>query len=218
MTKEYYIVRQIIYNHLHKGTRKNGSRMSDRTDELHEGIISEISKQVDNFDEKYIVEYESRIPCAYGNKFTVDVKISDRITGNIHTVILGKAFVSSVQKNRANNANTSLGEIFRVLGINPEINIFFVTYIGNEIPMYSRGVCKRMESKNVSYIDLEKVISDSVLYSDEVKSRIHFGTISYDVRGVDYTTKESFHDTLKLESIQNTNTESFNKSVGIIFA
>ena len=196
-------MKEIIYNHLHKGTRRNGSRKSDRTDELHSSIVSCISDRVENFHENFSVRYESKIPCVYGNTFSVDIAICDKDTGKLHTVVLAKAFVSSVQKNRANNANTSIGEICRILGANPDVNVFFVTYIANSIPNYKGDICNRMNKKDSSYIDLDKVFDDINIFSDDVKSKVYFGTVSYDLSGIDYHTKESFHDTLLVDNVEN---------------
>jgi len=209
---------QMIFNQLHKGTRKNGSRKSDRTDEMHRDIVSDITEQIPDFDEKYIIEYESKISCAYGNKFTIDILVRERNTfpQKIHTVILAKAFISSVQKNRANNANTSIGEVIRVLGNNPDVNIFFVTIIPNKIPNYIDGFLKGLHDKDVSYVDLKKVMNDHPVFKP-FKNQIYHGTITYDVKGVDYNTKETLHNTLKKENIVNIDRNSFDKSVENIF-
>ena len=131
---------------------------------------------------------------------------------------MGKAFVSSVQKNRANNANTSIGEICRILGANPDVNIFFVTYIANSVPNYKSDICNRMNKKDSSYIDLGELLDNINIFSDDVKSKVYFGTVSYDLSGINYYTKESFHNTLSVDSVENIDTKSFDRSVEMIFA
>ena len=202
-------MKQIIYNQLHKGLRTNGSRKSDRTDEMHEGLVSEIEKLIPNLHDDYIVEFEKPVPCSYGNTFKVDVRIKDKNTNELHSVILVKAIVSSVQKNRANYANTSVGEYHRVVGKNPKTKVFFVTIIPNEIPNYSAGKLKGLQKKTSSFVDL----NETGIHLENA----HYGTITYDVEGVDYTTKETFFNTLTSDNVKNVKSDLFEKSVEVIF-
>tara|TARA_B100000902_G_C27259387_1_gene889776 strand:+ start:132 stop:743 length:612 start_codon:yes stop_codon:yes gene_type:complete len=202
-------MKEIIYNQLHKGLRKNGSRKADRTDEMHEGLVSEIKKLIPNLHDDYIVEFEEPVPCTYGNSFKVDVRIKNRHTGKLHSVILVKAIISSVQKNRANYANTSVGEYHRVVGKNPETKVFFITIIPNVIPNYVGGKLRNLENKATSFVDLNEI--------DIHLKNAHYGTITYDVEGVDYTTKETFFNTLKSDNVKNVKSDLFEKSVEVVF-
>lgn len=207
--KNEVTMKEIIYNQLHKGLRTNGSRKSDRTNEMHEGLVSEIKKLIPNLHDDYIVEFEKPIHCAYGNNFKVDIRIKDKKTKELHSVILVKAIVSSLQKNRANYANTTVGEWLRVSGKNPNTKIFFITILPNVIPNYVGGKLKNLEKKTSSFVDLTKVKKNL--------ENAYYGTITYDVEGVDYTTKKTFFNTLTIDSVKNVKSDLFKKSVEVIF-
>ena len=163
---------QLIFNQLHKGLRKNGSRKSDRTDEMHEGIVLEIEKLIPNLHDDYIVEFEKPIHCAYGNNFKVDIRIKDKKTKELHSVILVKAIISSLQKNRANYTNTTIGEYYRVVGKNPNTNVFYITILPNKIPNYVSDKLTRLEDKESSFVDLSKTNINL--------DNAYYGTITYD--------------------------------------
>jgi hypothetical protein len=187
---------QIIYSHIKDGLTKNGNRGAGRTDKLHHGIISIIRKNVKDFDKKYNVFHEKSIACSYGNKFKIDILIEDK-NGNIVSCILIKAFISSVQKNRANNANTTQGEIFRIKKIDgrKNIKVWFITLISNKIPNYTNtGVLRNMENVKTSYIDLSKIPSEKNIYHS---------TITYDLENIDYSTKDTFRNTLNEGNVKN---------------
>jgi hypothetical protein len=187
---------QIIYSHIKDGLTKNGNRGAGRTDKLHHGIISIIRKNVKDFDKKYNVFHEKSIACSYGNKFKIDILIEDK-NGNIVSCILIKAFISSVQKNRANNANTTQGEIFRIKKIDgrENIKVWFITLISNKIPNYTNtGVLRNMENVKTSYIDLSKIPSEKNIYHS---------TITYDLENIDYSTKDTFRNTLNKGNVKN---------------
>jgi hypothetical protein len=187
---------QIIYSHIKDGLTKNGNRGAGRTDKLHHGIISIIRKNVKDFDKKYNVFHEKSIACSYGNKFKIDILIEDK-NGNIVSCILIKAFISSVQKNRANNANTTQGEIFRIKKIDgrENIKVWFITLISNKIPNYTNtGVLRNMENVKTSYIDLSKIPSEKNIYHS---------TITYDLENIDYSTKDTFRNTLNEGNVKN---------------
>jgi hypothetical protein len=187
---------QIIYSHIKDGLTKNGNRGAGRTDKLHHGIISIIRKNVKDFDKKYNVFHEKSIACSYGNKFKIDILIEDK-NGNIVSCILIKAFISSVQKNRANNANTTQGEIFRIKKIDgrENIKVWFITLISNKIPNYTNtGVLRNMENVKTSYIDLSKIPSEKNIYHS---------TITYDLENIDYSTKDTFRNTLNESNVKN---------------
>jgi hypothetical protein len=187
---------QIIYSHIKDGLTKNGNRGAKRTDKLHHGIISIIKRNVKDFDKKYNVFHEKSIECSYGNKFKIDILIEDK-NGNIVSCILIKAFISSVQKNRANNANTTQGEIFRIKKIDgrEHIKVWFITLISNKIPNYTNtGVLRNMENVETSYIDLSKIKSEDNVYHS---------TITYDLENIDYSTKDTFRNTLNKDNIKN---------------
>jgi len=201
---------QLIFNQLHKGLRKNGSRKSDRTDEMHEGIVLEIEKLIPNLHDDYIVEFEKPIHCAYGNNFKVDIRIKDKKTKELHSVILVKAIISSLQKNRANYTNTTIGEYYRVVGKNPNTNVFYITILPNKIPNYVSDKLTRLEDKESSFVDL----STTNINLDNA----YYGTITYDIdESVDYSTKETFFNTLKIDNVKNIKSDLFQKSVENLF-
>jgi len=187
---------KIIYEHLHDGLTKNGNRSTGRTNKLHDGILSYIKEIVPNFNKNYNVFYEESIRCAYGNNFKIDILIKDK-QGNIVCCILLKAFISSVQKNRANIANTTHGEIFRIKGVfgRENVKVWFITLISNETPVYKNdGTLRSMERIETSYVDL------SIL---ENRPNIYHSTITYDLLNVSYHTKEHFRNTLSIKNIKN---------------
>jgi hypothetical protein len=187
---------EIIYSHIVMGLTGNGNRSSDRTDVLNTGILSIIRRNVIDFDKKYNVFYEKSIPCAYGNKFKIDILIEDK-EGNIITCILLKAFISSVQKNRANNANTTHGEIFRIKAVcgRKNVKVWFISLIANSTPSYTAsGLLRNMENVKSSYVDLSKLKS---------QKNIYHSTIKYDLKNINYSTKDTFKDTFHIDNIDN---------------
>jgi hypothetical protein len=134
--------------------------------------------------------------CAYGNKFKIDILIEDK-EGNIIVCILLKAFISSIQKNRANNANTTQGEIFRIKAVadRENVKVWFITFISNSTPSYTHmGVLRNMENIKTSYVDLSKFKS---------QKNIYHSTITYDLKNINYSTKDTFKDTLDIANISN---------------
>lgn len=204
------MLNKIIYDHIHYGLTENGNRSSQRTDKLHNGILNYIKNVVPDFDKKYNVFHEKTIPCVYGNKFKIDILIEDK-EGNIVSCILLKAFISSVQKNRANNANTTQGEIFRIKGL-PErenVKVWFISLISNETPNYkSNGTLRSMENIETSYVDLSKI---------ENRKNIYHSTIKYDLLNVSYHTKDDFRNTLSIENIKNITEKTLIKNAKAIF-
>ena len=189
---------EIIYNHLYDGLAKNGNRTTGRTKRLHNSILELIKSQIPNFDNRYTVFHEENIPCAYGNDFKIDILIKDK-DEKIVCCILLKAFISSVQKNRANNANTTIGEIFRIKGVHgrEDMKVWFISLMANNIPNYkSDGKLRSMEKFESSHVDLTKI---------HTKENVYHSTIRYDIDDIDYSTKLNFKDTLKLENIKNIN-------------
>lgn len=200
----------IIYNHIKDGLEKNGNRSSVRTDKLHKGILNYIRKKIPNFDKKYNVFHEKPIKCAYGNNFKIDILIEDK-KSNIVCCILIKAFISSVQKNRANNANTTQGEIFRIKGVpgRENIKVWFISLIANETPNYtSNGTLVNMERVDTSYVDLSKL---------EHRKNIYHSTIKYDLENVVYSTKTYFKNTLRLDNIKHITENNLIKNAKEIF-
>lgn len=190
------MLNKIIYEHLYDGLTENGNRSVRRTDKIHNGILSYIKKIVPNFHKNYNVLYENSISCAYGNKFKIDILILDK-QNNIVCCILLKAFISSVQKNRANNANTTQGEIFRIKGVTgrENVKVWFISLIANETPSYKNdGTLRCMERVETSYVDFSKL---------ENKTNIYHSTIKYDLLNVSYQTKNDFRNTLLLKNIKN---------------
>ena len=208
-------IKTTIYKHIKMGTRPSGSRKSDRTDMLNSGVISEIKNMIESFDINYKIKYEDTIECGIsGKKFKIDIGIYK--DGALHTVILNKAFISSVQKNKYNNANTSIGEIFRVLGKHADSNILFVTFIANVLPNYTKdGILNGTSSYETSYIDLAKIPSTPLW--QEVCKRSYFATITYDIADVDYSSKDALHQTIALSSVKNINSTSFKNHIKKIF-
>jgi hypothetical protein len=189
-------IKEIIYSHINDGLTNNGNRSSIRTDKLHSGILSIIRRSIPDFDKKYNVFPEKSIRCAYGKKFRIDILITDK-EGNIILCILLKAFISSVQKNRANNANTTRGEIFRIKGLagRKNIKVWFINLISTAIPNYRNDdVLRNMEKVETAYIDLSKL---------KREKNIYHSTITYDLENIDYSTKTTFKNTLNINNIKN---------------
>lgn len=204
------MLKKIIYDHLNDGLSENGNRSSERTDKLHNGIIKCIKNQIPDFDKKYNTFHEKPIKCAYGNKFKIDILIEDKI-GNIVSCILLKAFISSAQKNRANNANTTQGEIFRIKGVHgrENIKVWFISLIANEIPSYKNDeTLRRMEKAETSYVDLSKI---------ENRPNIYHSTIKYDLTNIDYSTKQNFKNSLFINGIKNITENKLNENAKKIF-
>lgn len=203
--------KELIYEQLKAGLIKSGNRSKRRTDRLHESIVSIIQETIPDFNDNYKVDYEEPIDCAYGNKFNIDIHITDKRTNQLHTCILVKAMISSVQKNRANYANTTIGESVRVKKVEGRdgVNVWFVTLIPNMIPSYkSDGSLVRMESKETAYINPAPLLSDDSIFCS---------TITYDVNSVDYSSKDNYLETLELASIDNVDSTEFYNVTYTIF-
>ena len=204
------MLNKIIYDHIKDGLTENGNRSSGRTDKLHNGILNYIREKIPNFDKKYNVFHEKSIKCTYGNNFKIDILIEDK-KGNIISCILLKAFISSVQKNRANNANTTQGEIFRIKGLpgREDVKVWFISLIANETPSYKNdGTLRTMESVETSYVDLSKL---------ENRPNIYHSTIKYDLLDISYDTKKSFRNSLNIKKIKNITENTLIKNAKQIF-
>lgn len=203
-------LRQIIYNHIYVGLTENGNRSSGRTTQLHEGIFNIIKQHIKNFDDKYLVDYEVPIECSYGNKFKIDVVIRDKFTNEILICILLKAFISSIQKNRANCANTTRGEIFRIKGLpnRNDMKIWFISLLANTIPNYRNdGTLRNMENSKTAYVDMTSI---------ETESNVFHSTIFYDLKEIDYTTKTTFRNTILQNNIVNITIDNLTNKVSSI--
>ncbi len=203
-------LKQIIYNHIHVGLTTNGNRGTSRTTQLHEGIFNIIKQYIKNFDDKYIVEYEVPIECTYGNKFKIDVVIKDKVKNQIVVCILLKAFISSVQKNRANGANTTRGEIFRIKGVpnRSNVKIWFITLLANTIANYRNdGRLRNMENSKKAYVDMAAI---------ETENNVFHSTIFYNLNQIDYTTKETFKNTLLETNISDITIDNLTKKISNI--
>lgn len=190
------MLNKIIYDHISDGLTENGNRSSKRTDKLHNGILECIKKQIPNFHKNYNVFHEKTIKCALGNKFKIDILIEDK-EGNIVSCILLKAYISSLQKNRANMVGNSLGEIFRIKELpgRKNVKIWFITLLANETPAYTRdGILRNMEQTTNSYVDLGKKIK---------RKNVFFTSIKYDLGDIDYSTKQKFKKSLCINGIKN---------------
>ena len=77
------------------------------------------------------------------------------------------------------------------------------------IPNYVGGKLKNLEKKTSSFVDLTKVKKNL--------ENAYYGTITYDVEGVDYTTKKTFFNTLTIDNVKNVKSDLFKKSVEVIF-
>ena len=122
-----------------------------------------------------------------------------------------KAFISSVQKNRANNANTTQGEIFRIKGLpgREDVKVWFISLIANETPSYKNdGTLRTMESVETSYVDLSKL---------ENRPNIYHSTIKYDLLDISYDTKKSFRNSLNIKKIKNITENTLIKNAKQIF-
>jgi hypothetical protein len=211
--KKKYNMKKVIYETHKIGTNKNDNRSSKRTDILHKGIVEGIKKLVPNFDNKYYIKYESKVDCFYGNKFDVDILLFDKKTNESVIAILVKGIISSYNKNKYNYANCTSGEMIRILGKNPNMKIFFVSILPNEIPLFfGSGEFKSMEiPKTVNFAELDfsnfGILNDNVFHSK----------INYNVVGVNYSTKDKLHKSLNMKNIKNVNLKSFTECVNKIF-
>jgi hypothetical protein len=210
-------MKHTIYNHLNSGLIENGSRTASRTNELHSNIVKHAKELIPNFDEKYEIKYEHSIKCAYGNKFKIDIAVFNRDTNELHTCILAKGFVCSVGKNRANNANTTGSEVIRIKLENPNVNVWFVTFLSNVTAVYkNNGTLRTMEKISSTYVDM-KVLFQKLKVDNPIYKSCYSTTVTYDLNNIDYSTKNSFRNTLNINNITNINTESFNEIAKKLF-
>lgn len=200
-------IKDIIYNHINEGLEKNGNRSNKRTDKLHNDLLNIIKDNVDNFDDTYNVFFEKSIKDMYGGKFKIDIVIEDK-DGNIKACILVKAFISSVGKNKYNYANTTVGEIARIRGMNgrESVKIWFISLLANEIPIYKKdGTLRGMEKTENSYIDFNKLNkSFRFIFSENNIDNTFHSTIKYDLLNINYSSKRLFRKSLNKENISIT--------------
>ena len=202
---------KIIKNTIKPPTNFEGAwnRSSERTDMLHQSIETGIASYIDGFYDKFKVKHEYSIACGYGNKMKIDIAIFDKITGELHTCILVKALVRSLQKNRPNIANTSVGEAFgRIRPTHPNVNIQFITTIGRTSPNFKNtGVLVGMDKIETSYVNL--ALNENL----PAYKNIYFSTIKFD--GIaDYSTDNNMVSTIKIENIDAT---KFNNDIKKIY-
>ena len=184
-------------------------RSPDRVKLIHTRLVQAIIKLASSFE--YDAVLEQPVPCSYGDVFNVDVVIFKKGTVEIKVLILVKALVSSVGKNKFNNANTSIGEHFRVKGRNEYDNVLFITFCCRKTPIYNKGkLSKTWDKKPV--VDLSKATVGHDYFDDA-----GFFTIWYDLDEIDYTTQQTFKDSISRDKIKNVNYGQFNRFVKKIF-
>lgn len=99
-------------------TQDGGVRSSKRTDILNEDILGFMLEEL---GPDWIGHTEHKIPCARATeqdpkkKFSIDVVLTNKQT-NEKVYILLKSIESSYNKNRANFANCTIGEVERIYG------------------------------------------------------------------------------------------------------
>lgn len=191
--------------------KKSKQRSSTKTDIVHRSVVDMIkscfgTSYASAFDAAFNFNVETndhsnttkRVKSSrkdvFGQDFNVDaeiVGISPLSSGSGSTTILVKAPMTSIAKNRFNNASATIGDALRVL--TPEYmvsggDVLFVTFVPNKtytidkktgnispekpnhIPLYSNNDGKKTTP----------TVLDKMALSSDAKARIHEIVISYD--------------------------------------
>ena len=105
---------------------KNGNRSNGRLKILHSSIVEEFLE-----NEKYYVKYEHKYK-DINNKFSIDISLFDKETDKLKVILLIKAPLQSIKKNKYNYSNTNYGEVIRII-CSPEfdrdIKIIFINIL-----------------------------------------------------------------------------------------
>ena len=115
----------------------NGNRSNKRTTALHKGIM-ELYLEYRN-DPQLSIKYEYKIQCFWGKTFNCDAVIFKN--GEIESVFLFKLHQASILKNLFNSLNTTIGEIFRIVGsdnyIKQPFNMVFLEFMPKKTLVFS---------------------------------------------------------------------------------
>ena len=173
-------------------------RSSKRTAVLHEELLRELLEMTPKWvglDWKF--EYKLKED-GYGGTFDIDIAgfKDDKLT----VAVLAKAINSNVAKNNKNFANTSIGEVHRLMdapNLSPLEKVLFVSYYPRIAPVFTAGelskfdnVPKSKEKTNIKPI-LEKYWGDRVVSMD----------LYYDIANIDNMVTKSDFDNIVPENI-----------------
>lgn len=165
-------------------------RSSHRTHKMHHAIIRQLIHSYPEY-EKYDWVHEWRLPKdGFGGTFDIDVVgFKDSVP---KVFILAKSINSSYAKNSKNYANTSIGEMHRIMDsdiINPE-QVFFINIYPRILPTFNNqgivtgydNVAKSKEKTNI------KPIMESYYPNKVFEINIY-----YDIKNIyDYKTSAEF--------------------------
>lgn len=197
--------------------QKGNNRSSSKTDDLHaklESVIySSFGSYIDHYKTYFSMSVEKlrvkhnksnkikKVKDMFGKNFNVDMSLEDK-NGNLHTIFLLKAPLTSLNKNTFNMINSHFGEIIRFFG-NPEnkhCKLVFVNFIPVET-FSLNGKCLKKEK--VNYIgltqgDVNSPLQKSII-QEEYKRNIYNIDIHYDLElGVDL---KDIHDEEMLKKV-----------------
>lgn len=200
------LMRDTIY-HTHKmGLVEGGNRTTSRANYLHANVVKYIETLVPDLYTRYNVYTDKVIKDSYANKFEIDVLLTDKVTDMPVMAVLVKSIISSYNKNRMNYANTTIGEMFRILGTNPNMKILFLTMVPHQAAVYKNdGTLRYMETVdpvNFASTEMQNKLQN---ISTVLTTNVYHAKVDYDIVNVDYTSKTTYLNTLIPKNITNIN-------------
>ncbi len=210
MTHEQ-IMRDTIYQTHKMGLVEGGNRTTSRANYLHGNVVKYLEHHSPNLYTKYNVYTDKVIKDSYANKFEIDILLCDKVTDVPITAILVKSIISSYNKNRMNYANTTLGETFRILGTNPDMNIIFLTMVPHQAAVYKNdGTLRHMETVDSVNFDSTEMQIKLRNISSKLVTNVYHTKVDYDIVNVDYSSKTQYLNTLTPDKIINIHLTTLN--------
>jgi hypothetical protein len=177
-------------------------RSSRRTAVLHKEILKELLETTPEWsDLGWVFEYKLKED-GYGGTFDID--IAGFKDGNLTVAVLAKAINSNVAKNHKNFANTTIGEIHRLMdapNLSPLEKVLFISYYPRMAPVFTGGKLSRFDnvpkSKSRTNINpiLKKYWGERVISMD----------LYYDIGELENKVSKGDFDNIEPENIDEIN-------------
>lgn len=202
-------------------TGKQGNRSTGKTDILHAGLRESILDSFGNtknqFENRFSVKAEEagvsgktqrlKVKDCFGSSFNVDLMLFDHLYARPDTVMLTKACMFSLNKNRHNYAAKALGETQRILAAECNKNMTVLAF--NFVPKYSfakHGEELRCEKVNPLGFNTELAEGQKVVdvfgLAQSIKERIREVNVYYELK---FKNPELPSEDLELKNITSLN-------------
>lgn len=180
---------------------KDGGRSTGKTDIIHGGLREAILDCFGNtktqFEHRFSLRAEEadasgktkrlKLKDCLGSNFHPDLMLFDRLHRQEDTVILAKARMFGLNKNRNNNASNSLGEAQKILAAecNKELNVLAFNFTPKNSFLQKKGAlhCEKVNPLgfNTEVVEGKRAL-DLFGIIDSIKERIYEVNVSYDLK------------------------------------